>query len=576
MSTEASSEEGPLNFIIANSSRIIFTHYLLKICESKIKTLMIPRMYKFILIGIHICLLNSLTYAQNERVAKNLNATSGEPSTKVKLLGSEIDLETAVLFSLNQNPNIKISSADVALRTGQLQSARGEFDWTPFTSAEFRRTEAPILTLLSPTDTLISETLEYSIGVRKKFRNGIVITPSVSAEFETIDPSAVETSATSLWNLEVLIPLLRGRGTTSANSLENALDNDLKAAQLAYLQVLSDQTLATLIAYWRCAAARARVDVLKNIEQRALDLVDTTNAMIEAKILSASVLPQAKANLNDQKALSLDAEIDYSSQRYNFALALGMQPEKFVSIPLAKLQKPTLGTVPSIDNSELISVTNARRADINSIRKTLKGRSILVDGAERDLLPRLDLTLSTGYTGGNSDRDTFSVLQDNIRGANFGIELNMDFPVGNNLQRGSLSQRQAEFYQVEQQLISLKQRVVANAMEALEIVKLASERLRVIQDTELQYQEAVSIATKRFTEGEATVFELIDMEGRYARSTIDSITAVRDYYIAIGRLRFATGTLFKELSTNGSFTLNELDTANILKNKNLNLNSQEK
>lgn len=533
-------------------------------------------MYRFILIGIHLSLLNCLAYAQDESVAEDLNATASEQSIEARPLSTEIDLNTAVLFSLNQNPNIKISSADVALRTGQLQSAGGEFDWTPFASTEYRDGEAPILTLQSPADTLISETLEYSVGVRKKFRNGIVVTPSLSAEFENIDPSVVENRATSLWNLEVLIPLLRGGGTTSANALENALDNDLMAARFAYLQVLSDQTLATLIAYWRCAAARSRVDVLANIEKRALDLVDTTNAMIEAKILSASVLPQAKANLNDQKALSVEAEIDYTRVRYSFALALGMKPEGFVNIPLAKLQKPKLETVPSVDYSELITITNARRADINSIRKTLEGRSILVDGAERDLLPRLDLTLSTGYAGGNSERYDFSVVQDNIHGANFGVKLNMDFPIGNNLQQGGLSQRQAEFYQVEQQLISLRHRVVANAMEALKVVELSSERLRLIQDTELQYKEAVNIATKRFTEGEATVFEVIDMEGRYGRSSIDSITAVRDYYIAIGRLRFATGTLFRELSTNGSFTLNDLNTANILKNNTLNLNPKGK
>lgn len=130
-------------------------------------------MYRFILIGIHLSLLNCLAYAQDESVAEDLNATASEQSIEARPLSTEIDLNTAVLFSLNQNPNIKISSADVALRTGQLQSAGGEFDWTPFASTEYRDGEAPILTLQSPADTLISETLEYSVGVRKKFRNGI-------------------------------------------------------------------------------------------------------------------------------------------------------------------------------------------------------------------------------------------------------------------------------------------------------------------------------------------------------------------------------------------------------------------
>ena len=511
-----------------------------------------------------ISLIGSTTFAHLNAQPQGSDADSHPHTDRAAVLSEAMDLQTAVLYSLNRNPNIAISRANVALRGGQLQSAGGDFDWTPFATAGYQHTEAPLITLLSSSDTLIEETVEYSVGLRKKFRNGITLTPSASAEIDTRQAIPDPRTATSLLNLEVLIPLLRGSGVTSANAVEQALDYDLQAAQLAYLQVLSDQALATTIAYWRYAASSARVSILASIETRAQNLLDTTQAMIDAKILSASTLPQARANLNDQRALSLAARIDCARDRYAFALALGLQSDQFLQIPTTTIQDHTPTQAPLIEYGDLIRLTNTHRADINSVRKSLQGREVLVDGAKRDLLPRLDLTLSGGYAGGSRETETLDVLNDNLRGPNFGVEVQMDFPVSNNFQQGRLAQQRAEFHRIEQELIGLKQRVTASAMESLEVLKLASERLEVIQNTELQYEEAVKIASEQFGMGATSTFELIDIEGRYARSTIDSVIALRDYYIAVARLRFETGTLFKTLSSAGDFTLSQLDDPNIL------------
>ncbi|MGC6456473.1 MAG: TolC family protein [Coraliomargaritaceae bacterium] len=515
-------------------------------------------------ISIFLFSITAIALCTAEKVSAEVVETVDQPVVVDSKSSVEIDLETAVAYSLNQNPNVKISSSNVALRSGLLQSVSGEFDWTPFAAVDFDRVESPVLTLISPSDTLINETIEYSIGMRKKFRNGIEVTPSVSAEIETNYLGISETSsAASLWNLEVLIPLLKGGGRTSANARERAFDYDLQAARSAYLQVLSDQALLMINAYWRYAASSARVDILAGIEQRAQNLIDTTRSMVDAKILSPSVLPQAKANLNDQSALYLAAKTDQAQDRYNFGLALGLEPEEFVHIPVPVMKGSSGEARPVIDYSELIRLTFNRRSDIRSIRQSLQGRSVQLDGAKHDLLPRLDLILSTGYTGGNSKNEPLAVLGDNLRGTNWGVEVVMDFPFGNNFRRGNVSQYEAEVYRTEQQLIRLKQRVSASAMEALDVMNFSFERLRIAQDTEQLYKEAVAITAKRLAAGEASVFEVIDMEGRYARSSMDSISAQRDYYISVGRLRFETGTLFEELTAQGSFVLSKLDDPSI-------------
>ena len=130
------------------------------------------------------------------------------------------------------------------------------------------------------------------------------------------------------------------------------------------------------------------------------------------------------------------------------------------------------------------------------------------------------------------------MLNDNLRGPNFGVEFQMDFPISNNFQQGRLAQQRAEFHRIEQELIGLKQRVTASAMES----RRAKARIRktgVIQNTELQYEEAVKIASEQFGMGATSTFELIDIEGatRAARSTasLHSATIISQLHACVSR-----------------------------------------
>ncbi len=479
----------------------------------------------------------------------------------------EINLQTAIYMSLERNPQVVLRYLDVETRQGQLQSASGEFDWNTIITAEANKTRSPSITLSGAPDTLVEETISYTIGAIRKFRNGLSLTPSVSANLNNNSKSNPRNTSFAVYNLELLIPLLRGLGERSSRAIEASLERDLEAARLAYLQVLSDQAFLTLVAYWNCAAARVRVNLLSDLEKRAQALIETTEAMIEADLLSYSALPQARANLNDQRSLYIQALSEYASTRFDLASELGLEPDEMVNVPVPSTMIKKLDTasnhVLKQAPHEFISLALTKRSDLLSARETLEARGILFTAAKVDLKPRLDLKLYTGYTTGNYEYKPIRVLQDNPRGANAGVALNFDWPWNNDFREGILVQRRAEFDRANYLIYQLQQNIARDTLKAAEIMKLDSARALLSQDTVRQYKESVDIASQRLAAGNASVFEVIDMEGRYSRSTIQQVNALRDYYISVGRLRYVSGTIFQKLDGEEGYILNALDDSNI-------------
>lgn len=103
-----------------------------------------------------------------------------------------ISLSDAILQTLDINPRVKIEKNRLEQKEGRLQTASGQFDWMVkgTISHEERDKKATIDDmrkyindyLNQPySDTETDEATFYSLGLTKQFRNGITISPTVSA-----------------------------------------------------------------------------------------------------------------------------------------------------------------------------------------------------------------------------------------------------------------------------------------------------------------------------------------------------------------------------------------------------------
>ena len=382
-----------------------------------------------------------------------------------------LSLEEAILLSLEQNPTVKIGYTDVTENEGLLDSASGEFDLTTFSDITYSRQRLPVVTASGSFPSNTEKSYQYSLGLYRKLRNGILLSPQAALVSTDDESSSVGSFGQSQLSMDVIIPLLRGFGNATAGALENAQGAELMASMALYQHILNDQALVVLTAYWRLTAAEQRVNILKDVEVRALELVKLVNGLVVSEIVERGTLSQVRANYNQQRAAYLAAEAELASAKYAFGFALGLDVEKLLMPPLSATAFPdqTAFQVPDQEKGlQYVRHALNMRRDYVALLFIEEATEILLTAAKRDLLPKADLTLSGGYNGADRGEEPFDPLRNNLTGLNFTTSISMEWPWQNRVLRGELRQRRSANEAAQLNSFQLSQSIASDVLTALE------------------------------------------------------------------------------------------------------------
>ncbi|NWF99642.1 MAG: TolC family protein, partial [Thermoanaerobaculaceae bacterium] len=157
------------------------------------------------------------------------------------------------------------------------------------------------------------DTLSYSLGLAKLYRNGIFFQPKVdfSAVRDTwrgkpLDPTfggkGVLVAYRSQFGFELDVPLGRGGGIVSAQAGERAAAKQLEAATFQEAAALQSAALRTTLAYYNAAAAKARVELLAATVARERQLGEVAQALVAAEELPRADLTLLEARLDQSEA----------------------------------------------------------------------------------------------------------------------------------------------------------------------------------------------------------------------------------------------------------------------------------
>jgi outer membrane protein TolC len=199
------------------------------------------------------------------------------------------------------------------------------------------------------------------------------------------------------------------------------------------------------------------------------------------------------------------------------------------------------------------------RADLAAIQQNRLALEILATAAQRNLKPRLDFNVRLGYAGFNEGSSLISPITNNLEGVNVQGGLSMDWPVENRLRRGIFSQRLASEARVRYQAAQLDQVIAREVLSALEAVEKRSREVVASQAAADAYLRAAELERKRFGVGDASLLDILQLEDSYLESRLSTIQAQSRLAIAVGRLRFVLGDVFKAIDTeNQAYTLQDL------------------
>jgi len=418
----------------------------------------------------------------------------------------------------------------------------------------------------------------------KLFHNGIQIAPYVdfTSEFTNFrgkDPKeefggkGVNTLWTFHGGSDFLFPLMRGRGSDAVAAFERAARVEAQAGTLEAGHQRATSVLQTAQAYWELRAAQEALGILERSATRQGDLLKQTQSLVNAGELARVELARSQAGEARSRSRVLDARRRVYDARVGLATSLGIATSGTdATLPTAARDPFPVAPDPAA-LQPWVGATAAQgaRLDVEATTRRSEASAILERAAETDLRSKLDLTGTIFYTAlgevgdvvdgalENGDKtyhhDGLSSALDRWVGPSYTVSLQYEKPLGNNGAKGRLAQREAENAQRLIEHGDLQRQVRLNIGRTATALIESIGRLKQTQDAAGYYDQTIQAEIARFRAGEATLINTITTEEQATETDLLRIQAQQDVANLIAQLRFETGTLVTNASTNAPTVL---------------------
>lgn len=346
------------------------------------------------------------------------------------------------------------------------------------------------------------------------------------------------------------VPLGRGAGVESADARERAANIDWEASRLAFEHASALTALQTAFAYWDLVGAQQSLTAFEQSNALQARLVDLTQSLISGDELPAAELARVQASQSNIIGTLAGARRSVAAARIALARTMGLRVETEANAPAASTDFPEIPseqTIGAVNLTQLEDDAVARRLDLQVQRRLQESGRVLLRAAQIDLAPRIDLTADLKMTGiGESSSVRYGLneaLFHKWTGPGARIALNVEYPIGNNVQRGLLMQAQAGYDQRTISLTDLERTIRANiAQEYASLVEVAAQA-RESQNAINYYQQLVDAEFEKLRLGSSTLIDTLLTEQRRTEAALSFVSARQQYAQLLAQLRFETGSI---------------------------------
>jgi outer membrane protein len=485
-------------------------------------------------------------------------ALSQEPKAKPPASGG-IGILEAARSTLERHPLLQLQQKQVDVSRALLRQAVGDFDLQLGWAAEHKRINSPLtdserlLALQTGFDTDHQSTNLTTItgDAQRLLRSGIAIGPRVEMNRTTDNLESREGVSRTRLSFEMNIPLMRGKGREFVTAHETTSQIGVDASLLDLNQTAADLVLATAASYWQYVALLTQLEIITGSEGRGKEFVDSVQTLIQADRIPRSEIHQVQANLAGRSAGRISLEQQAAVARHQLALAMGLGPDQLADllVPADSFPDGEYQTPPSISPDRIrfyIDEALKHRADFLAIEKRRQVAELLRKSAGNKLQPRLDLALSSGYSGLQEGRRPDEVLVSpftRAHGPDFLFGLRYSFSPANNLASGQLAEAEASYQQVVLLSAEKARNIGAQVASAATSVFNGVARLKIAREAVTAFQAALGGEKDKLRLGVGSLTDLLTVEGRLTEALLDLVDAQQAYAIALAQFRYASGTL---------------------------------
>ena len=456
-----------------------------------------------------------------------------------------VSLADALDAAARQSPTVALADAQVVAERASLRAASAAFDPQLYGSVGGGQIETPLSSLQQSAGVASGQGYQqYQVGVTRRFRSGLEVTPLVQMSRTALDGTSplVETTA----GLALAYPVLGGRDRNAALAAEEAAVRFVEAAGADRTRSAEQAAAAAAVAYWDYVGASRIRDALVVSEERAARLLAETEALVAADERPAADLVPLRADLARRRAARLAADQSVFDARQRLGLAMGGTAEDADALGPPTDPLPDVPETVVVDEGALVARAIEARADLAAADLRVDALDREAAAAVADLRPSVDVVVDASYSalneGAMGPQDLVPIGIGAERGGRVGVSLRVN-RLGSGVTRAAAERRRAATTRARIARDDLARRIRADLAGAVAGLRSGAAEVAQTRAAVALYDEAVVNERQRLRLGMGTLFDVQIVEEHLANARTASVQAEVRYAQALVRLHAATGGL---------------------------------
>lgn len=367
-----------------------------------------------------------------------------------------LTLEQALGLALTEAPELQILHSDWYIRQTEAERQIAAFDWTTFVDSIWNRDSTPVSsTLDGATRRLRSRSLSVAAGLRRVGEDGTNVELSQTMGLRNSNSQFISPNnqGTTRLGLDVEKPLLRGAGEEYNKSPYRLAVIDKDIAFDRFQAGVQDHLLQVSTAYW--ALVLQRGVFLQSLQSwnRAKKIADEMATRTEIDVTPV-MLDRAKSEVASRLSESVEAEHDVlRAQDRLLRLIYGSRFTEFTDSEVLTMSLPMRQT-DVVDPNDHVHIALQNRSEVHEAIRQIKAAAVRYDVAANELLPQLNLVLSSYVAGLRGDNDVGDSFLSQFSEGEPGVGVGLDFeiPYRNRAAKAAAEQTQVGILRMKAQL----------------------------------------------------------------------------------------------------------------------------
>lgn len=465
-----------------------------------------------------------------------------------------VGVDDLLQAALAYSPNIRAISIEPSIRDSYLFEEGAAFDWRAFLENGYSDKNDPVgnqLTTGNSENRFKDRNLNASGGIRKTNAQGgqVELAQRMGVQRNNtrfLDPNP---QGTARLELNYTHPLMNGAGRPYNRSRIVLAEIDSSQSRAEVTRLLQDHLLQVTEAYWDLYRARSRYIQRVALTQAAEQVLGTLSGRQEVDVVERQIL-RAKAAVAKRRSEIARAATQIENAGSQLRVLVN-DPALMQAVELTPLVSPLLARV-EVSMADSLGTALVHQPEIAQAVRTLDATSVRLGVARNELMPKLDLLMSTYVAGLNGGRQSFSAWNNQFIDGRpgFSVGLLWEQPQGNRAARAREERRRMELQQASSQF----EYTVATTLTVVEIaVREVGTSYREMvgrYHTIVAAAEETSFLSDRYTlmpgVGDSATLLLEDLltaQERQADEEAAFVDSQVNYTLSLVRLRKAMGTL---------------------------------